>query len=172
MASDSLFLMKDLGPGSHLCWIYETEEEHQAVLRPFLHRGLELGEKVLYIADTRADKVIMGYLQADGLDGESYVTSGQLSILSAKDAYVRNGVFDPDDMIGLLRMESERALVEGYPALRVTGEMSWALQGLPGSERLIEYEAKLSEFFPGSKCLTICQYETGDASRQHSFWMC
>jgi PAS domain S-box-containing protein len=43
--------------------------------------------------------------------------------------------------------------------LRVTGEMSWALQGLPGSERLIEYEAKLNGFFPGSKSLAICQYD-------------
>jgi DNA-binding response OmpR family regulator/signal transduction histidine kinase len=37
--------------------------------------------------------------------------------------------------------------------------MTWALRGLPGSERLIEYEAKLNEFFPSSSCLAICQYD-------------
>jgi PAS domain S-box-containing protein len=37
--------------------------------------------------------------------------------------------------------------------------MTWALRGLPGSERLIEYEAKLNEFFPASQCLAICQYD-------------
>jgi PAS domain S-box-containing protein len=159
MSSDSLLLKKELGPGSHLCCIYETEEEHQAVLRPFLRQGLELGEKVLYIADAHTAQVIMDYLEAEGLDANSYLASGQLNILSAKDAYVRNGVFDPDYMIALLRAETERAEAEGYPVLRITGEMSWALGGLPGSERLIEYEAKLNDFFPGSKSLAICQYD-------------
>ncbi|MFQ6079806.1 MAG: MEDS domain-containing protein, partial [Thermodesulfobacteriota bacterium] len=87
------------------------------------------------------------------------LASGQLVILTRDDAYMREGVFDPDGMIALLRGETERALAEGYPALRVTGEMTWALRGLPGSERLIEYEARLNEFFPGSKCLAICQYD-------------
>jgi hypothetical protein len=50
-------------------------------------------------------------------------------------------------------------LVEGYPALRVTGEMTWALRGMPGFERLVEYEAKPNESIPGNKCLAICQYD-------------
>jgi signal transduction histidine kinase len=62
-------------------------------------------------------------------------------------------------MIRLLREETGQALSEGYSALRVTGEMSWALKGLPGSEKIIEYEAKLNDFFPGSNCLAICQYD-------------
>lgn len=37
--------------------------------------------------------------------------------------------------------------------------MSWALRGTPGSERIVEYEAKLNTFFPGSQCLAVCQYD-------------
>jgi len=37
--------------------------------------------------------------------------------------------------------------------------MTWALRGLPSSERLIEYEAKLNEFLPTSRCLAMCQYD-------------
>ena len=37
--------------------------------------------------------------------------------------------------------------------------MSWALKGMSGSERLIEYESKLNDFFPESKCLALCQYD-------------
>ena len=62
-------------------------------------------------------------------------------------------------MIALLRAEAERALAEGYSALRVTGEMSWVLRGLPGSERLIEYEAKLDGFLRAGRCLAIWQYD-------------
>jgi len=148
-----------LGPGDHLCCLYETEEEHRAVLAPYLQQGLERGEKVLYIVDAHTAQTVLNYLRDDGVEVEPYLANGQLSILTISDAYMRDGIFDPDRMIELLRSETERALAEGYSALRVTGEMTWALRGLPGSERLIEYEAKLNAFFPGSKCLALCQYD-------------
>ena len=155
----SLRAIANLAPGDHLCCLYETEEEHRAVLTPFMRQGLERGEKLLYIVDARSAETVLGYLRDDGLSVESYVDRGQLTVLTADDAYMRDGVFDPDAMIALLRTETERALTEGYAALRVTGEMSWVLRELPGSERLIEYESKLNDFFPGSDCLAICQYD-------------
>ncbi len=128
------------------------------MLTPFMRQGLEAGEKMLYIADARNAESILGYLQEDRLDTESCLARGQLEIVTADDLYLKQGVFDPDEMIALLRAKTEQALAEGYTALRVTGEMTWALRGLPGSRRLIEYETKLNEFFPGSACLAICQY--------------
>ena len=148
-----------LQPGDHLCCIYETDEEHRALLTPFLRHGLERREKVIYIVDVRTAEIVLGYLRQDGMGVEPFLGSGHLSIIGVKDAYMKEGVFDSDRMITLLRNETELALSEGYDALRVTGEMTWALRGLPGSERLMEYEAKLNEFLPGSKCLAICQYD-------------
>lgn len=144
--------------GDHLSFIYKTEEEHRAVLTPFLRQGLERGEKVLYIVDSHTADTILSYLRDDELDVEAYLASGQLVILSSDDVYMHQGIFDPDRLIALFEEETDRALAEGYPALRITGEMTWALRGLPGCERLIEYEARLNKFFPGSQCLAICQY--------------
>ncbi len=152
-------MIRDLKPADHLCCLYETEEEHRALLAPYLRQGLELGEKVLYIVDAHTAETVLKYLRDDGVKVEPYLAMKQLSILTAGEAYMRDGVFNPDRMIDLLQSETERALAEGYSALRVTGEMTWALRGLPGSERLIEYEAKLNRFFPHSKCLALCQYD-------------
>ena len=151
--------MADLKPGDHLCCIYGTEEEHRALIAPFLCQGLERGQKVLYIVDAHTAEEVLGYLEDEGIEVGPYLQSGQLLILTADDSYMREGAFDPDGMIRLLGEETEMALSQGYSALRVTGEMTWALKGLPGSERLIEYEAKLNRFFPGSACLAICQYD-------------
>lgn len=151
--------ISDPEPGAHLCYIYETEEEHRAVLVPFLRQGLEKGEKVLYITDARAAETILGYLSASGLDIEPSLAWGQLVILTSEETYVKQGAFDPAGMIGLLRETEAQVLAEGYTALRATGEMTWALRGLPGSERLIEYEARLNEFFPASRCIGLCQYD-------------
>ena len=167
----SIRTLAELKPGDHLCCLYRTEEEHRALLTPFLRQGLEQGERVIYIVDARTEEIINGYLQDNGIAVYPYCASGQLKILTVDDAYMREGVFDPDGMIQLLRREMESALAEGYKALRVTGEMSWALRELSGSGRLIEYEAKLNDFFPGSHCLAICQYDCGSLSRR-CFWMC
>ncbi|MHC4203843.1 MAG: PAS domain S-box protein, partial [Planctomycetota bacterium] len=124
-----------------------------------MRQGLERGQKIVYIVDARSAEQILSYLREDGLDVEDYIKSGQLNVLSVDESYMLEGVFDPDGMIRLLEKETRRALDEGYSALRVTGEMSWALRGLPGSERLMEYESKLNTFFPDNKCLAICQYD-------------
>jgi PAS domain S-box-containing protein len=151
--------LENLQPGDHLCCIYETEDEHRAVFTPYLRRGLECGEKVLYIVDAHTAETILGYLRNEGLQMEQFLKSGQFAILTRDDAYMRQGFFDPDAMISLLKAETKQAIAQGYTALRVTGEMTWALRGLPGSERLIEYEIKLNEFLPGSQCLALCQYD-------------
>lgn len=148
-----------LKPGDHLCCIYETEEEHRALLTPYLRQGLERNEKVVYIVDARTAETVLGYLREDGLDPQPYLDRGQLVILTVSDAYMRDGAFIPDRMISFLRQETDRTVGEGYGALRVTGEMSWALRRLPGANHLIEYESKLNTFLPGSRCLALCQYD-------------
>ena len=149
----------DPEPGDHFCWIYETEEEHQAVVTAFVRSGLEKGQKVLYIVDSQTAEGLLAYLRDDELDVRPYLSTRQLLILTADDVYLREGIFDPDAVIGVLHTETEKALAEGYRALRVSGEMTWVLRGPAGSERLIEYETKLNDFFPGSKCMAICQYD-------------
>jgi PAS domain S-box-containing protein len=151
-------IFQDLQVGDHLCILYRTEKEHSHVFTEFLRQGLERNEKTLYIIDAHSADTILEYLKSDGIDVEEYVTEGQIIILTADESYTKNGIFDPDKMIQVLSQETEQALKEGYSALRVTGEMSWALRNLPGSERLIEYENKLNEFFPTARCLAICQY--------------
>ncbi|MFO8033608.1 MAG: MEDS domain-containing protein [Candidatus Bipolaricaulota bacterium] len=119
------------------------------------HRGCK--EKRWRGVDAHTAHQVHGYLpDAEVKDAER---RGQLVFLTRDESYPSEGEFDPERMIALLRQETERAREEGYAALRVTGEMSWALRGLPGSERLIEYEVMLNQFLPGSACIGLCQYD-------------
>jgi two-component system nitrate/nitrite sensor histidine kinase NarX len=147
-----------LKPGNHLCCLYETEDEHRAVLTLFLRQGLEQGEKVLCIVDGSTETVF-DYLRGDGLEVEPYLTRGQLAFRTHEETYMSHATFDPEAMIALLRVETEQARIEGYSALRVTDEMTWVSQGLPGSERLTEYEARLNDFLPGTRCLVLYRYD-------------
>lgn len=153
-------MLETLKPHDHLCLIYESQEEWRAAAAPFISIGLKQGEKCIYIVDTSTAEEIRKYLLEEGVDVASAEKSGQLSILHETEAYTREGSFDPDRMIALLISETEKAVSEGYPALRTTGEMTWVLRGYPGSAKLLEYEAKLNrDLFPKYPCLAICQYD-------------
>lgn len=160
MKSYQLYKIEKLKPGDHLCCIYKTDKEHKAVITPYIRFGLENNEKVFYIVDSYTSETVLDYLREDGIEVNHYLESGQLALLTVNESYMKEGIFDPDNMIDMLSHETKKALKEGYSALRVTGEMSWALRGLPGSERLIEYETKLNQFFLDNKALAICQYDT------------
>ncbi|MDY0019317.1 MAG: MEDS domain-containing protein, partial [Anaerolineae bacterium] len=149
----------DLEPGDHLCCLYETENEYRAILTAFLRHGLEHHEKVLCIVDAHTAESVLSFLQDAGLDTAAYLAQGQLDILGPDEVYMQEGRFDPTQMIARLQQKAEQASAEGYTALCVAGETTWALRELPDSERLIEYEVRLNTFLPGSRCRVLCQYD-------------
>ena len=104
----------EMGPGDHVCWVYETDEQFRAMVTPFLCQGLEQDEKVIYIVDELSAERVLCYLRNEEMTVEPYLASGQLRILGVEKTYMRTGAFDPDDMIKLLRKETECALTEGY----------------------------------------------------------
>jgi PAS domain S-box-containing protein len=142
----------------HLCLIYETREEQFATIIPFVRIGLERGEKCVYIADDNTAAAVLAAMHGHGIDVDGALESGALSVISKKEAYLREGYFDPDLMIGFLRDAIEEAKKEGFMAIRATGEMTWALGDEIGVERLLEYEAKLNYFIPKNGIIAICQY--------------
>ncbi len=142
-------VLESLRPHDHLCLIYESREEWRAAAIPFIAIGLKQGQKCVYVVDAHTVDDIRRCLTEEGIDVASAEQSGQLVVLHDTEAYTRDGSFDPDRMIALLIEETKKAVADGYPALRVTGEMTWALRGHPGSEKVLEYEAKLNrDLFP------------------------
>ncbi len=147
-----------LRPGDHLCLIYEDAPEQMKAIVPFVEAGLRRGECCVYIADDDTTAGMATALAASGVDVPRELERGALVFLTERDTYQRGGAFDPEAMIELLRETLERALAKGSAGLRVTGEMKWALGPDVGCERLIEYEARLNMFLPGTRTLAICRY--------------
>lgn len=160
-ATDPLLpAIAQMRPGDHYCGIYRSEEDHRRLVADFVRGGVLLGEKILYLLNLQTVAQLTETLERAGIDVAGLLARKQLVISTAKEAYLKAGVFDPEKMIALLGEQTRLALAEGYPALRATGDMTWALAGEPGSERLVEYEARLNHFFPGSHCYALCQYDS------------
>ena len=147
--------IRDLRPGEHLCAIHENKSQQLAAAAAFIKGGLERGE-CLYIADGGRPDAIVTILRSHGIDVEVVRSAGRLTI-SDKREYLRNGRFDPDEMIRFLA-ESYRDAVSKYSGFRFGGEMTWILGGGLEVERLIEYEAKLNDFTRRRRTSILCQY--------------
>jgi hypothetical protein len=144
--------------GEHFCCIYKNKEEQLEVVIPYIVIGLESNEKCIYIVDENTKEEISAAFAKLGIDIAKYIRSGQFEFFTKEDAYLKEGYFDPDKMIQLLKEAEKKAIGAGYSGLRVTGEMTWVFTKLPGVDRLMEYEAKLNYFFPESRSTAICQY--------------
>ncbi|MFB2622708.1 MEDS domain-containing protein [Methanothermobacter marburgensis] len=151
-------LIRDMKQGDHLCLIYEDEDEWLGVMVPFIRAGLEAGERCMYITSEHDAPHVRSVLANDIPSLSEAEKSGQFIMVSASEVYTAGGVFDPQSMISFLESEVRNALADGFSGLRATGEMTWILKGAPGSERIIEYEALLNDFFSENECIAICQY--------------
>lgn len=147
------------GTHDHLALIYDNQEEQLDIVVPFLRLGLERGEKSVFIVDGTSPAAVIAAMERHGIDVDAAQATGALAIITKHDAYLKNGEFDPEWMIGFLAEAVEDAKKEGFHAVRASGEMTWALgPAADPDRRLIEYECKVNSFFPGHEMGGLCQY--------------
>jgi hypothetical protein len=150
--------LKKLGVHDHLCLIYSSPDDQLAAAIPFIRFGLERNEQCVYIVDDNTAAVVLDAMRDDGIDIKANLDSGALIVTHKQETYLKDVFFNPDRMIDYLRKATNDSKASGFEALRVTGEMTWALGSDPKMKKLIEYEAKLNHFFPDNDALAICQY--------------
>ncbi|MBF0283816.1 MAG: MEDS domain-containing protein [Magnetococcales bacterium] len=153
------FTAERFPPGQHMCLIYNDEEERRRVIGRFLQSGLEGEEFVAYFAQDAAPEEIRHQLQKLGVECARYEARNQLQLLSTHDAYFPEGAFTPEGMLERLRHFYHDNRARGWRHVRASGEMHWALSGVPGADRLFEYECRLNDLVRDHPLTPICQYD-------------
>lgn len=148
---------EELGLGDHIAFFFKEEAERVAFVIPYMLRGLQNDELCVYIAAENSVAQILGEFQDAGVDTEAAMASGALKVLTVKETYLRHGIFEPMRMIANLDDEVSTTLKAGRSGLRVTGEMSWALDLPSVLSRLCDYEETLRRRWP-VKLGGLCQY--------------
>ncbi|MFD3546760.1 MEDS domain-containing protein [Streptomyces sp. NPDC058655] len=157
--TDRELRVHDVGHGDHVCLAYADDAEQRRVVTAYVSAGLERGERVLYLADQDAPGRVLDWLASAGWDPRRALASGGLVVTTAEEGYLADGSFDAEAMVATLRREVEDSLAAGYRGFRVSGEMGWALRGVPGTEQLERYETRVTEVFAGQAASAICQYD-------------
>ena len=145
--------------GTHMCLVYRDEAERTRIASSFVESGIADGERVSYFADGATRAEVTDWLASLDVDVSDALNAQAFTVAEAAATYCPDGTFVPARMLETLKGAYESACREGYPASRVTGEMSWALRGLPGSEYLMDYEAQVNRVLETHPITAMCQYD-------------
>jgi hypothetical protein len=140
----------------HLCLIYDSEEQRRKIVSEYLAAGLKRGELVRYFADTTAPDDIRGWLSEKGVELKE---DDSFRIVKAESAYCPGGSLVPQQVLDNAVARYTIAKEAGYSGSRACGEMTWALRGIPGSDRLLEYEVGLNLIENDFPHIGMCQYD-------------
>jgi hypothetical protein len=143
----------------HICAFFDSRDQEYAVLGSYYREGLESHEKALHIVAPEVRSEHRERLGAMGIDVARCECEGRLQVVTPAETYLVDGEFDPDKMLVNVDNILSEAKAQGYRRTRIMGNMSWALQGAPGSERLIEYEARVNEVLSRTRQPAICVYD-------------
>jgi hypothetical protein len=144
--------------GTHICYLYSDDEERRYFLRAFIKSGMAERELVDYLADVPTPEQLE-QVAAD-LAIELPDSGHHVTFTMAHGAYCPEGKFVPGTMLKRIERMDSRRQACGCVGARLTGEMSWALRGIPGSDRLVEYEEGINTLVKDVPVTVLCQYDT------------
>jgi len=146
-------------PGDHVCAFYRGSPERDEMLLPYLAEGLRAGEKCICVVDASDHAAVLTSLGGE-VDVGGHLAEHRLEMFTSEEAYLRSGRFSPASILDFWDGAIATALgPEEFTFVRVVGEMSWALRGLPGSEALFAYEAELNRFALRYPQVLLCLYD-------------
>jgi hypothetical protein len=154
------FTQRTFPAGTHMCFVYDSEAERCRVISRYLRAGVQAGERTTYFADAGTDHALRWMAEA-GVAGAAGEEGGHVHVAEAEATYCPGGRFSPEVMFDILREFRAAGDRFGYDGARVSGEMTWALRDIPGHERLLEYEAKVTGVLAECEVTAICQYDAG-----------
>ena len=143
----------------HICAFFDSREEQYEILLPWLKEGITNNEEVLTILAGDAHEDHYTRLSHAGIPVEKALATKQLKVVATEDTYLHGGNFAAERMFNTVEQALIDAQTGPYKKFRGCGDMEWALKNLPGTDELIEYEARLNLLTPKHDCSILCSYD-------------
>ena len=145
--------------GTHMCLIFTDEEERKDSLLKFLLSGLKTGERMACFSNKTDEETLREFFMENGVSFDEKKGDNAISLSGTDEVYFQDGVFDPDRMLSTLTDFYDESKRMGFPASRVIGEMSPEIETVPGGDRLLEYESRVSMLLRDHPVTSVCQYD-------------
>ncbi|MGZ3527234.1 MAG: MEDS domain-containing protein [Vulcanimicrobiaceae bacterium] len=150
--------VRHLKTGDHVCLDFGSDGERDDVAAAFVGDGIKRHERVIYITDRTAPAVLLSTLWKHGIDAETRIASGQLLLTRAGEVYFHDGHFDPERILKAFARSIEQS-TESYAVVRVTSDVSFVADGVPGCDRFLDFEKDAQSLFTHLPAVGMCQYD-------------
>jgi hypothetical protein len=134
-------------PGSHICQLYNKTADFIGVTARLLHVGLTASEKCLFAGAATTVRDIEEQLGKLGVNVPEVCASGQLILVSEREAFLAGKRFDPYHLLSTHQTFIAQAMRENWQAVRISIDMSWLTRDVATAEQILKYEAAYDAVF-------------------------
>jgi len=152
------FVNEKVAAGTHICLIYSNEEERTDSLLKFLLSGLESGERTICFSEEMDEETVRDFFLKNNISYDESKEKNAITLSEVREVYFKDGVFDPERMLKNLENFYDESKEMNFKGSRVIGEMLPEVQTIPGGNRLLEYESRVSILLRERPVTTVCQY--------------
>jgi hypothetical protein len=157
--ANSMRLSQGIFGQRHICAFFNSSDEQQRVLRPFIKDGFAGGDKAYHYVDPERWEEHLGWLAEAGVNVDQAIGTGQLEVRQWQDSTLLGGGFDLEAWLTSFEQILQSGPAAGYGQTRFFGHMEWALADLPGTEDLMEYETRVNYVIPKYEDTVVCAYD-------------
>ncbi len=133
-------------PGLHICQFYNQAGEIIHTAAPLMRDGLRARDKCFFAAAPARIEEVRKSLRAAHIDVEQAIESGQLILIGDREELLKDGRFDPYNLLANHQALIARALSEGWQTVRAVIDMGWLAAGA-SPEQILKYEAAADAVF-------------------------
>jgi hypothetical protein len=145
---------QDIDKPGHICAFFSSRNQEYETLLPYFKEGFDANEQIVSVLDASRIDDHKSRLSDSGIDADSSL----IATASSEDTYLDRGRFDIERMAGFVEKALRTAAAEGR-RVRTAGWMDWLHHDIPGSDRVMEYEARMNLLFPNFDCTFMCVYD-------------
>jgi anti-anti-sigma factor len=141
--------------GDHACLVCETDDERWSTVSRFVERGLERGERTLYVASDHDEEHVLARL------GPRAPAAGELLVAPAEAAYgyADGNSFDHVTRVSAWEAQVQDALDDGFSGLRVVADMAWLHEVELALADLVDYEHRCTALCNKAPAVALCVYD-------------
>jgi signal transduction histidine kinase len=145
----------DMRRGRHIAHFCETKDDILHVVVPYFKAGLENNEFCLCaVSEPLTEEEVRRVLRQEILSIDRYEANGQLELLSGREWYFKDGIFDPQRVLNGWTERLDRALARGCKSMRGAGSAFWLES--KDFESFCEYEKQLNDLITRRPMTMVC----------------
>src|SRR5262245_39185420 len=145
-------------PGDHLVYLWETEQEFQA-LAGFIALGAAQGETCVLIGYEKAGGRLESAMNRAGVDATALQRQARLSFIP--------GMKSADRLFEVIAELIASAVDRGAPLIRILGNPRWGRPDWPGDRELQQLEARITDAVLKLPVVVMCAYDVRSVSNRN-----